>query len=70
VTSEAFAAWIGARRDESVQHIVFAIGPASGWSPAALPRARLPPRPSRTALPRLHTPHWPPLPHRSLKSSS
>ncbi|HUD56938.1 MAG TPA: 23S rRNA (pseudouridine(1915)-N(3))-methyltransferase RlmH [Terracidiphilus sp.] len=41
VTSEAFAAWIGARRDESVQHIVFAIGPASGWSPAALPRARL-----------------------------
>lgn len=41
MTSEAFAAWIGARRDESVQHIVFAIGPASGWSPAALPRARL-----------------------------
>jgi 23S rRNA (pseudouridine1915-N3)-methyltransferase len=41
MTSEAFAAWIGARRDESVQHIVFAIGPASGWTPAALPRARL-----------------------------
>ncbi|MGA8671215.1 MAG: 23S rRNA (pseudouridine(1915)-N(3))-methyltransferase RlmH [Terracidiphilus sp.] len=41
MTSEAFAAWIGARRDESVQHIVFAIGPASGWSPAALSRARL-----------------------------
>jgi 23S rRNA (pseudouridine1915-N3)-methyltransferase len=41
MTSEAFAAWIGARRDESAQHIVFAIGPASGWSPAALPRARL-----------------------------
>jgi 23S rRNA (pseudouridine1915-N3)-methyltransferase len=41
MTSEAFAAWLGARRDESVQHIVFAIGPASGWSPAALPRAKL-----------------------------
>jgi 23S rRNA (pseudouridine1915-N3)-methyltransferase len=41
MTSEAFAAWLGARRDESVQHIVFAIGPASGWSPSALPRAKL-----------------------------
>ncbi len=41
MTSEAFATWIGARRNESVQHIVFAIGAASGWSPAALPRARL-----------------------------
>jgi 23S rRNA (pseudouridine1915-N3)-methyltransferase len=41
MTSEAFAAWLGARRDESTQQIVFAIGPASGWSPAALPRAKL-----------------------------
>ncbi len=28
MTSEAFAAWLGARRDEGAQHIVFAIGPA------------------------------------------
>jgi 23S rRNA (pseudouridine1915-N3)-methyltransferase len=32
MTSEAFAAWLGARRDDGAQHIVFAIGPASGWS--------------------------------------
>jgi 23S rRNA (pseudouridine1915-N3)-methyltransferase len=31
-TSEALAAWIGARRDEGTQHVVFAIGPADGWS--------------------------------------
>jgi 23S rRNA (pseudouridine1915-N3)-methyltransferase len=35
LTSEAFAAWLGARRDEGAQHIVFAIGPADGWSPQA-----------------------------------
>src|SRR5208337_4631302 len=41
MTSEAFAAWLGTRRDEGAQHIVFAIGPASGWSEAALERAHL-----------------------------
>jgi 23S rRNA (pseudouridine1915-N3)-methyltransferase len=41
LNSEAFAAWLGARRDEGAQHIVFAIGPASGWSEAARPRAQL-----------------------------
>jgi len=41
MTSEAFAAWLGARRDEGVQHVVFAIGPASGWSDAARKRAGL-----------------------------
>jgi 23S rRNA (pseudouridine1915-N3)-methyltransferase len=41
MTSEAFAAWLGAQRDSGVQHLVFAIGPASGWSPQALDRARL-----------------------------
>jgi 23S rRNA (pseudouridine1915-N3)-methyltransferase len=41
MTSEAFAAWLGARRDEGAQHIVFAIGPADGWSPAARDRAQL-----------------------------
>ncbi len=41
MTSEAFAAWLGARRDQGAQHIAFAIGPASGWSPAAHERAQL-----------------------------
>jgi 23S rRNA (pseudouridine1915-N3)-methyltransferase len=41
MTSTAFAAWLGARRDEGAQHIVFAIGPADGWSPAARTRAGL-----------------------------
>ncbi len=41
MTSEAFAAWLGARRDDGARHIVFAIGPASGWSPEARARAAL-----------------------------
>ncbi len=41
LTSEAFAAWLGDRRDQGAQHIVFAIGPADGWSPAAHSRATL-----------------------------
>lgn len=41
MTSEGFAAWLGARRDEGSQHIVFAVGPASGWSEAARARAQL-----------------------------
>ena len=41
MTSEAFAAWLGTRRDEGAQHIVFAIGPASGWSEAARGQASL-----------------------------
>jgi len=41
MTSEGFAAWIGSRRDEGAQHIVFAIGPADGWSEAARTRAQL-----------------------------
>lgn len=41
MTSEEFAAWLGARRDQGAQHIVFAIGPASGWSPSAHQRAQL-----------------------------
>ena len=41
MTSETFAAWLGARRDEGAQHIVFAIGPADGWSDAARERAQL-----------------------------
>ncbi|MGD0681938.1 MAG: 23S rRNA (pseudouridine(1915)-N(3))-methyltransferase RlmH [Terracidiphilus sp.] len=41
MSSEIFAAWLGARRDEGTQHIVFAVGPASGWSDAARTRAQL-----------------------------
>jgi 23S rRNA (pseudouridine1915-N3)-methyltransferase len=35
MTSEELAAWLGARRDEGTQHVVFAVGPADGWSDAA-----------------------------------
>jgi 23S rRNA (pseudouridine1915-N3)-methyltransferase len=41
LTSEAFAAWLGQRRDDSTQHILFAIGPADGWSDTARRRAHL-----------------------------
>jgi len=41
MSSEAFAGWLGARRDEGTQHIVFAVGPANGWSDAARERAQM-----------------------------
>jgi len=41
MTSEAFAEWMGKLRDEGTQQIVFAIGPADGWSDAARGRAQL-----------------------------
>lgn len=41
MTSEAFAAWLGKRRNDGMQQIVFAIGPASGWSETARKRATL-----------------------------
>jgi 23S rRNA (pseudouridine1915-N3)-methyltransferase len=40
LSSEAFAAWLGRARDTGRQLIVFAIGPADGWS-AQRPRADL-----------------------------
>jgi 23S rRNA (pseudouridine1915-N3)-methyltransferase len=39
VTSEQFAEHIRRLRDTATQRILFAIGPADGWSPAALARA-------------------------------
>jgi 23S rRNA (pseudouridine1915-N3)-methyltransferase len=39
--SEAFASWIGERRDQGARHIVFAVGPADGWSDQARGRAQL-----------------------------
>lgn len=41
MTSESLAAWLGARRDEGTQHLVFAVGPPDGWSEAARKRAQL-----------------------------
>ena len=35
LASTEFAQWIGARRDHGTQHLVFAIGPADGWSDSA-----------------------------------
>ncbi len=41
MSSEAFADWLGRHRNEGTQHVVFAIGPADGWSDEARARARL-----------------------------
>jgi len=41
MSSEVFARWLGARRDEGTQQIVFAIGPADGWTEAGRGRAQL-----------------------------
>ena len=32
LSSEELACWLGARRDAGQQQIVFAVGPADGWS--------------------------------------
>jgi 23S rRNA (pseudouridine1915-N3)-methyltransferase len=39
-SSEKLAEWLGARRDQGQQNIVFAIGPASGWSAEASRQAQ------------------------------
>jgi 23S rRNA (pseudouridine1915-N3)-methyltransferase len=39
LTSERFAQHLGRIRDEGARRILLAIGPADGWSPAALARA-------------------------------
>jgi 23S rRNA (pseudouridine1915-N3)-methyltransferase len=36
MTSESLAGWLGVRRDGGVQQVVFAIGPADGWSQETL----------------------------------
>jgi len=41
MTSEALAGWVGERRDQGTRQLVFAIGPADGWSEAARQRAQL-----------------------------
>ncbi len=41
MSSEAFAEWLGRQRDTATQQIVFAIGPANGWSHASRKAASL-----------------------------
>jgi 23S rRNA (pseudouridine1915-N3)-methyltransferase len=41
LSSEGFADWIGRQRDGGVQQLVFAIGPANGWSDDARKQARM-----------------------------
>ena len=41
MTSETFASWLGTQRDEGTQELVFAIGPADGWTDAARKHARM-----------------------------
>lgn len=41
LSSEQLAQWIGRQRDEGQQHLVFAIGPADGWSDGERRRASL-----------------------------
>jgi len=40
MSSEELAAWVRRHRDSGVQNTVFAVGPADGWSPAALAKAK------------------------------
>src|SRR5579863_5628047 len=40
MSSEAFAEWLRARRDEGTQLVVFAVGPPDGWSEAARTEAK------------------------------
>jgi 23S rRNA (pseudouridine1915-N3)-methyltransferase len=35
MSSEEIASWLGVRRDEGSQHVIFAVGPADGWSDEA-----------------------------------
>jgi 23S rRNA (pseudouridine1915-N3)-methyltransferase len=41
MSSEEFAAWLGQRRDAGVPQVWLAVGPADGWSAAALAAADL-----------------------------
>jgi len=41
MNSEAFAQWLGRQRDTATQQIVFAIGPADGWSDTSRKAATL-----------------------------
>jgi 23S rRNA (pseudouridine1915-N3)-methyltransferase len=40
MSSEELAAWLGKHRKEGAQHVVFAVGPADGWTDAARAEAK------------------------------
>jgi 23S rRNA (pseudouridine1915-N3)-methyltransferase len=40
LSSEELARWVRRHRESGAQNIVFAVGPADGWSPAELSRAK------------------------------
>ncbi len=40
MSSESLAAWLGERRDEGTQHVVFAVGGPDGWSEEARAEAK------------------------------
>jgi 23S rRNA (pseudouridine1915-N3)-methyltransferase len=40
MSSEDLAAWLGRRRDDGIQHVVFAVGPADGWTDEARAESR------------------------------
>ena len=52
LSSEELATWLGTRRDSGQQMIIFAIGPASGWSDRAPRQAQ-----SMLSLGRMTLPH-------------
>jgi 23S rRNA (pseudouridine1915-N3)-methyltransferase len=52
LSSEELATWLSARRDSGQQQIVFAIGPASGWSVGAARHAQ-----TTLSLGRMTLPH-------------
>jgi 23S rRNA (pseudouridine1915-N3)-methyltransferase len=52
LSSEDFAHWLGLRRDSGQQNIVFAIGPASGWSAHGSRQAQ-----TKLSLSRMTLPH-------------
>ncbi len=81
-SSEELASWIGRQRDEGRQRIIFAVGPADGWSRRGArtggsspvpwphdPSARTGPGgPERAGLPGIYNPCWAPVPHGALRT--
>jgi 23S rRNA (pseudouridine1915-N3)-methyltransferase len=41
MASEELAAWLGGRRDQGTQRVVFAVGPADGWTEGARSQANV-----------------------------
>ncbi|HEX4021756.1 MAG TPA: 23S rRNA (pseudouridine(1915)-N(3))-methyltransferase RlmH [Acidobacteriaceae bacterium] len=41
MSSDALAAWVGRQQDTGLQRMIFAVGPADGWSEEARKRANL-----------------------------